>query len=63
MPQKHPTLWHIREQHGITRDLIQRFKQKAIATGQSPTAALAALLRRELGDDEPGPAATPQATR
>lgn len=51
MPQKHPTLWHVREQHGITRELIERFKQKAIDAGQNPTAVLATLLRRHIEED------------
>ena len=64
MAQKHPTLWHVREQHGITRELIAAFREKAAAAGLSPSAALARVLRRYLarGFDDGQPettAATP----
>jgi hypothetical protein len=46
MAQKHPTLWHLREQHGLTRELVSRFKERAEAAGLTPTAALVRLMRQ-----------------
>lgn len=57
MPQKHPTIWHVREQHGLTRDLLEQFKAKATSDGASPTAALVRMIRRYLarGFDDGAP--------
>lgn len=61
MPQKHPTLWHVREQHGMTRDLLDQFKQKAASDNMSPNAALVRMIRRYLarGLDDGQPTSAP----
>lgn len=43
-------LWNVREAGDMTAELWQRFKDKATSEGKSPTDALAALMRRYLGE-------------
>jgi hypothetical protein len=55
MPQKHPTLWHLREQHGLTRELITAFREKAIERGEKPTAVLVRLMTEYLQGQQQAP--------
>jgi hypothetical protein len=58
-------LWTLRENRDVTPELWHRFKEKAIASGHSPTAAVARLLHRYLakGFDDGQPEAIPQPSR
>lgn len=64
-PQMPSILWNIYEsqRQGMTRELIEQFKHRAIADGTSPTAALVRLLERYVAhgftDDHP-PATAPR---
>jgi hypothetical protein len=53
-------LWNIyeSERQGMTRELVDRFKQRAIADGTSPTAALVRLLTQYAAHGFPDESAT-----